>query len=224
MKKLSLSICLLLCFILGSCAATQQKEGSVNPKIENIYMSSVTVKDNFARTYGSGTIIYNKAGQQMFVLTAAHVVSAILKENKQPCVSTAYDTGNHLMTVYKIDKDKDLALLSSKERVKKNGPYVNIATYAPNIGDSVWVIGAPLGADRTVTRGIISNFKSDKKKALYRTTADTFFGNSGGGMFNDNGELVGVAHALIQVRIGFSILNVPGGFFFIALKTIKVFM
>lgn len=207
-----------------SCA-TVQKEGSVKPEINNIYLSSVTIKSNIGRTFGSGTIIYNRVGQQMFVLTAAHVVKAILERDQKPYVSTAYDIENYETTIYKIDYERDLALLSSVKKMKKPGPFVKISLHIPNIGDSIWVIGTPLGDDRTVTNGIISNFKVDGKKMLYRTTAPVYYGNSGGGMFNSNNELIGVAHAILQVQLGvFIVQNVPGGAFFVGLETIRKFM
>jgi len=223
MKTLNkIGLCLLMCMTL-SCA-TVQKEGSVKPEIHNIYQSSVTVTDDGGRTVGSGTIIHNGINQYMFVLTAAHVVEALLEKDKVPCVTTAFDSKIYAMKVYKIDAQRDLAILSSINKMERVGPSTRVSLYGPNIGDDVWVIGAPLGDERTVTNGIISNFKVMDGKKLYRTTAPTFYGNSGGGMFNRDGNLIGVAHGILRVQMGFSITHVPGGYFFVGLESIREFM
>jgi len=226
MKLLNkLGVLLLCCMMSISCASTLQREGSINPSIENIYLSSVTIKDCSGKSYGSGTIIHNGVGQRMFILTAAHVVAAVQGNKKKTCVSTAYDSILRPVGVYKIDPKIDLALLYGKKKETKKGPAVKISLYAPNIGDSVRVIGTPLGSDRTVTDGIVSNFETMEGIDLYRTTAATYYGNSGGGMFNSKGELIGVAHAILEARrTMFTTQVVPGGFFFVSLKTIRTFM
>jgi S1-C subfamily serine protease len=207
-----------------SCATTRL-EGSVNPGIQNIYSSSVTITNSAGKTYGSGTIIHNRAGQQLFVLTAAHVVEAIQKRGEKLGISTAFDKKKRTMAVYKIDSKRDLAVLYSVKKEERTGPSVRISMYSPNIGDKVWVIGAPLGEERTVTFGVISNFQTYKGKVLYRTTAATYYGNSGGGMFDSRGNLVGVAHGILEIqRTIFSSQLVPGGFFFVGLETIREFM
>jgi len=212
------------CIVLASCATTQHREGSISTELENIYLSSVTVSDS-ADSQGSGTIIYNKAGEHIVVLTAAHVVEGIQEDGKKIYISTGFDKINREMSVYKIDFKLDLALLRGVTTEKRSGPFVKISTQVPNIGDDVWVIGCPMGADRTVTKGIISNFAEHEGKTLYRTTADIYDGNSGGGMFNKNKELIGVAHGVLEVRrsMFFSQL-VPGGFFFVGLENIRQFM
>jgi S1-C subfamily serine protease len=223
MKTLSrIGLCLLMCVTL-SCA-TIPKEGSVRSEIKNIYLSSVTVTNDSGRVIGSGTIINNQVNQQMFVITAAHVVEAILEKKKTPCIMMVSDSKIYAMNVYKLDSKLDLAVLYSTEKMKKSGPSVNISLYGPNIGDEVWVVGAPLGDSHTVTNGIISNFKVMDGKKLYRTTAPVFYGNSGGGMFNSYGDLIGVAHGILTVQIEFSIAHVPGGYYFVGLESIRQFM
>lgn len=225
LKKLTLFL-MLVFMALGGCATTGQAvEGSVNPKIKNIYLSSVTIENTNGRSYGSGTIIHNKAGQQMFVLTAAHVVKAIQEKKEKIAFTTGYDSIRRETKVYKIDNKCDLAIIYTEKFEKKSGPYIDISLYSPNIGDNVLVIGAPLGADRTVTNGIISNFVIHEGKVLYRTTAATFYGNSGGGLFNSDGKLIGVVHEVLEVKTSvFSSQLVPGGFFFVGLESIRKFM
>ena len=78
---------------------------------------------------------------------------------------------------------------------------------ALQVGDLVFNIGNPIGFDGTVTAGIISGLnraistgtstdrygrKTDVVNTMIQTDAAINSGNSGGGMFNLNGELIGI--------------------------------
>ncbi|HLU47959.1 MAG TPA: trypsin-like peptidase domain-containing protein, partial [Planctomycetota bacterium] len=74
--------------------------------------------------------------------------------------------------------------------------------------DSVFAIGSPLGLERTVSQGIVSNRNRAVDGLLYiQTTAAINPGNSGGALFNDKGEVVGVTNMKILggESIGFAI-------------------
>jgi len=103
----------------------------------------------------------------------------------------------------------DLALLKlaepSKVPLRKSylGDYERVRA-----GDPVFAIGNPLGLDRTVSDGIISN----RSRALggqlsIQTTAAINPGNSGGPLFNNRGEVVGVTSSKIVggESLGFAI-------------------
>ena len=80
------------------------------------------------------------------------------------------------------------------------------------VGDLAVVIGNPLGKlGGTVTSGIISALEREieidgKKMNLIQTDAGVNPGNSGGGLFNSNGELVGIVTAKSTgIDVGFAI-------------------
>lgn len=79
-----------------------------------------------------------------------------------------------------------------------------------NAGDSVFAVGNPLGLERTVTQGIVSNRNRNLEGQLYLQT-DTAInpGNSGGPLFNHRGEVIGVtsrgARADMADNLGFAI-------------------
>lgn len=63
------------------------------------------------------------------------------------------------------------------------------------LGDEVFVVGFPKALIKTVTRGLFSGYQELKGTTLYRATAPLTFGNSGGALFQKNGddfELIGV--------------------------------
>ncbi|MEO0793937.1 MAG: trypsin-like peptidase domain-containing protein [Verrucomicrobiota bacterium] len=60
-------------------------------------------------------------------------------------------------------------------------------------GQTVFAIGSPLGLDRTVSQGIVSNRNRPIDGRVYiQTTTEISPGNSGGPLFNLKGEVVGV--------------------------------
>jgi serine protease Do len=104
----------------------------------------------------------------------------------------------------------DLALIKLPlgEGVKPG--HAILGTEEVNPGDSVFAVGNPLGMERTVTQGIVSNRSRNLEGQLYIQT-DTAInpGNSGGPLFNQRGEVVGVtsrgARADMADNLGFAI-------------------
>ena len=111
------------------------------------------------------------------------------------------------------DKLTDLALL--KVESKKPLNYVKFANSdKARVGHSVVAIGNPFGLGGTVTSGIISAFNRDINAGPYdsfiQTDASINRGNSGGPLFNLEGEVLGINTAIFSptggsVGIGFSI-------------------
>ena len=237
-------ICTFACTDCSSIHGVDISELPVNKVMAESYLSSVEIYDEEGKTIGSGIIIKNGGGTPMVVLTAAHVVDDL----KKIMVGISYSSDKKEMHISKINKTLDLALLVSNTSKNKSGPYVNFSKYAPNIGDPIWVIGNPSGESRVVTEGIISKNKirisvGDKVpvlRNLYRITADIYGGNSGGGVFNKSGELVGIVVEM-QFTTGrilmvdgdgfphtvsnlFCIYPEPGAFYAVSLKDILTFL
>ena len=79
-----------------------------------------------------------------------------------------------------------------------------------NAGDVVFAVGNPLGLERSVTQGVVSNRSRSIGGQLFLQT-DTAInpGNSGGPLFNQRGEVIGVTsrgfHAAFADNLGFAI-------------------
>ena len=111
------------------------------------------------------------------------------------------------------DKLTDIALL--KVEPKSSLPYLKFANSdKARVGHSVFAIGNPFGLGGTVTSGIISAFNRDINAGPYdsfiQTDASINRGNSGGPLFNLEGEVLGINTAIFSptggsVGIGFSI-------------------
>lgn len=153
------------------------------------------VTGSFAQQYvqqgaGSGVII----SQDGYILTNNHVINGANSVKVRLRDGTEYDA-----TIVGSDSDNDIALL----KVSATG--LSPATFGDSnslaVGDYVVAIGNPLGElGGTVTDGIISALArkvtiEDTQMTLLQTNAQVNPGNSGGGLFNANGELVGIVNA-----------------------------
>ena len=84
-------------------------------------------------------------------------------------------------------------------------------------GDTVFAIGNPLGLERSVSQGIVSNRHRNFEGLTYiQTTTQINPGNSGGPLFNDRGEVIGVTNMGIPAGEG---LN-----FAIPVRFVKAFL
>ena len=95
------------------------------------------------------------------------------------------------------DEERDLCLLFVSELSKPPAAIPAAAGRARDlsIGEEVFAVGAPRGLDLSLTRGIVSQLRGDfgKKSApLIQTDAAISPGSSGGGLFNEDGKLVGI--------------------------------
>lgn len=72
------------------------------------------------------------------------------------------------------------------------------------IGQPVYAIGTPFGLELTLTDGLISGFRKLGNEVLIQTSASIAPGSSGGGLFNSDGNLIGITSAGIPAYQGFN--------------------
>ena len=152
---------------------------------------------------GSGFII-SKDG---FIVTNNHVV-----EDSEEIAISLNDGSKYKAKVIGVDKKTDLALL--KINPTKELKFVKFGDSTKSrIGDWIIVIGNPYGLGGSVSVGIISARSRDvtngQSDDFIQTDAAINKGNSGGPMFNLDGEVIGISAALFSpsggnVGIGFA--------------------
>lgn len=75
------------------------------------------------------------------------------------------------------------------------------ATQAPAVGSEVFTVGYPMGWGPTMAFGRVGNantFLQTVETRLLQADLSACSGNSGGALYNQSGEVVGILHAVIQ--------------------------
>jgi tetratricopeptide (TPR) repeat protein len=99
--------------------------------------------------------------------------------------------------VLHADPENDLAIVKLEG---KDYPVVKIGDAGKlRVGDKIYVIGSPRGLENTISEGIVSGIREvDSSRKILQMTASISPGSSGGPLFNEKGEAVGVATFLIE--------------------------
>jgi len=157
-----------------------------------------------ATSLGSGFII-DPAG---YVVTNNHVIA-----DADEITVILHDNTNLKASVVGRDTKTDIAVL----KVKSDKPLVAVPwgdSDVSRVGDWVLAIGNPFGLGGTVTAGILSARQRDISSGPYddflQTDASINKGNSGGPMFNMDGQVIGINTAIYSpsggsIGIGFAI-------------------
>ena len=142
---------------------------------------------------GSGVIISSDG----YILTCDHVVSGASN------ITVTIGDKDYPATIIGEDSTSDIAVI----KIEADGltPAIVGDSDKLAVGDNVLAVGNPLGElGGTVTSGIVSalnrsvsiqSSSSVNTMSLIQMDASVSPGNSGGGLFNMNGELVGVVNA-----------------------------
>lgn len=139
---------------------------------------------------GSGVVMTEDG----YILTCAHVITGA-----QNIRVTLNSDEEYTASVVGYDSTADIAVL----KIDATGltPAIMGDSDALAVGESVVAVGNPLGMlGNTVTNGIVSAINREvqvenNRMTLIQTNAAISPGNSGGGLFNANGELIGIVNA-----------------------------
>lgn len=140
--------------------------------------------------WGSGVII----SPDGYILTNTHVI-----DDGDSAKVVLYDGSEHEAKLVGYDSQSDIAV------IKIDAESLTAAEFASSsglrVGDSVAAIGNPLSPDLrlTMTRGIISALNREISyngtvMSLIQTDASINEGNSGGPLFNDRGQVIGITN------------------------------
>ena len=170
---------------------------------EDMFKDFGTPQKKKAYALGSGFIIDSTG----IIVTNNHVI-----KDAEDILVRFEDGQEYEAKVVGADPLSDLAILKIKSD-KKFKPVKFGDSDKARIGDWVIAIGNPLGLSGTVTAGIISarnrNIGMSRYEDFIQTDASINQGNSGGPLFNMNGDVIGINTAILgregNIGIGFSI-------------------
>jgi S1-C subfamily serine protease len=149
----------------------------------------------FAKNSGAVVTIKTESGSGSGVIVDPRGVIAtnlhVVQGDSRATVTLANHVAYDVTGVIAVDFEKDLILLKIDASALPSAAFGNSDKLS--IGRTVYTIGAPHGLELTLSRGIISGLRdSGRGYRVVQTDAAIAPGSSGGGLFDDNGELVGI--------------------------------
>ena len=184
----------------GSSLTTEQVADLVSPSVVVITTEQVVYsqwswygQNQVESGAGSGVIISSDG----YILTCAHVVDGA------STITVTIGDKDYTATLVGEDTTSDIAVI----KIDADGltPATVGNSDSLKVGQSVMAVGNPLGElGGTVTGGMISALNrsvtiqgssSTNTMSLIQMDASVSPGNSGGGLFNMNGELIGIVNA-----------------------------
>jgi tetratricopeptide (TPR) repeat protein len=179
---------LYLLFILFSLVATDTFALTPDQVYDRVKDSIIVVKtyDDNGRLKGLGSGVMLPSGQ---FVTNYHVI----KKGAQYSVGQ----GKNFFPAILEGKDpkKDICILSAIGLNAKPATLGQAANL--KVGERVYAIGAPQGLELSLSEGIVSQLRGGPPPYI-QTTVAISVGSSGGGLFNAEGELVGITTGFLE--------------------------
>jgi len=190
-SRLAYASCLLI-LVLLTASVRADTERDFHQTLTTVEIAALVTPSVVTITgelgFGSGVVLDSSG----VIVTNHHVIEG------EPYLSIALSNGDIYDDVRVLDVDvrRDLAVLKIKA--------FNLSAVALGdsddiqVGESVVLVGNPQGYDRTVSEGVVSALRKDPDGyRLIQTSAPISQGSSGGGMFNNNGALIGIVSAAV---------------------------
>ena len=184
-----LVLCLLMSFQTGAFAANipfYEDSQAIARAAESVLL--LTCYDNEGNTVATGSGFL--AFEDGIIVTNYHVIDGITGPIKANTEDGMYFDINEILC---YDQVADVAILKTNARTR-----LDLLTLASTStlgkGSRVVAIGSPLGLLNIVSEGIYSGIVIDETEYILFTAAISS-GSSGGALFNENGEVIGVTAA-----------------------------
>lgn len=176
----------------------------VNPSVVELHVKSVSepqkgqvnFKASTKKALGSGALINNDGD----ILTAAHVVGRATEI--EVIFANGHKTSGHVLW---IDTLIDVAMIRARRLPAGVQPLLLAAPKDYSVGEQVMAIGAPLGNSHSLSVGYLSGIRdkqtipgTDITPRLIQTDAAINQGNSGGPLFNMQGDVIGIVSHILS--------------------------
>lgn len=190
MKKLSFLWAFLL--FITPCRAEERALEDVIEEVNSAVVMISAENTDGEQALGAGIIV----GAEGFVVTNAHVVENAVKTIVSTVNDDVYDA-----QIVGTDEKTDIALLKIAHPLGLEPAHFGDSDNV-RVGNRVFAIGNPYGLGNSVSLGIISAKERDIAQGPYdnflQTDASVNQGNSGGPLFNMQGEIIGMNTAIFS--------------------------
>jgi len=194
-----------------ACTTTQIQLAPYSIEDFGPYIAAQTVMVRAGTSSGSGTLI-----NKQYVLTAYHVVQgsseALIDLPGASGIRCSVETFGNLESV-------DYAILKIEDEIPE-GIELNIAQVDLEeeflVGRQIFFAGFPQGGDFHLTEGLLSSISD----TFYKTSAPVMFGQSGGGVYDNHGHLIGVISRMGQMNNGFFSIPIYHDSYYVPIQSI----
>lgn len=179
-----------------------------SPNIDKMMASTVKIvienaENNEEIGHGSGVILENG-----LILTVNHVISDEKRDFKVKIVAKQQNGDTFELETVKGIAEKDMAFMKAKDKkIRKN--YSDIACVSKlRVGQNVISMGNPTALEFITTFGRIAGLKQHPEFVDYDiiiTDLSMAPGMSGGPVFNEDGEVVGLNDAMLTYSTGIAL-------------------
>jgi S1-C subfamily serine protease len=155
--------------------------------------------------------VFKKVGDSVFVVLASQSMAEARARNINQ--GSAIAVSDHLLLtnchvvkdrpeikVYQGDKHANATLVAADMKTDRCVIKVESMTLTPvtgirsidtlSVGERVFAIGTPISFERTLSEGLISGLRKKSSLNLVQTSAAVSPGSSGGGLFDERGNLI----------------------------------
>jgi len=149
-----------------------------------VVLATTTLADGRAGNGLQGSAV---AVSEHLLLTNCHVVK------NRPVIKILQDQRTTIAdaTLVAADYATDRCVIESKELTLV--PITGIRSVESlTVGERVFAVGSPLGFERTLSEGLLSSVRAGSRRNLVQTSTAISHGSSGGGLFDERGNLVGI--------------------------------
>ncbi len=181
--------CILLSFsmFMGQYFPVPLSHSTVPGLVTKTLPAVVEIRPGFGNWMGAGVLI----SEDGWIMTAGHIVG-----DQDVMIITMRDNVKYMSINIIADPNSDIAILKVNLD-DPNGimPYVRMRETYPQLGESVFVIGHPLGMCYSISLGVVSNMHQNILPwglDLIVTDAEVTRGNSGGPLLDMDGRLLGI--------------------------------
>lgn len=179
-------------------------------------LANVVITGSSAGMRWSGAgIVIDRATEGLRILTNRHVGIGPGNEDAAVGLQVMLSNGETRTgrTVWRAPDGVDLCIVETEGDVEGEIPVVPLRRRPAGVGHSVFAVGNPLGYQWSLTKGVISSVRDvtvrKRRLKIYQTQTPISHGNSGGGLYLEDGGLVGVntwtADKSLSEGLGFSI-------------------
>jgi|KBSMisStandDraft_5_1062788.scaffolds.fasta_scaffold117553_3 putative serine protease PepD len=197
---------------VGQRAGVSMGASSVEQVVAKVLPSVVTLQSSLGDEFEQGSgIVFTPDG---LIMTNSHVVTADLdgQGGSTSTMVTFSDGRRAPFRVVATDRKSDVAVVRV-QGISGLTPITFGTSAGLSVGQPVVAVGSPLDLENTVTTGIISALNrpvftagdTDGRFAAFdaiQTDAALNPGNSGGALFDINGELIGMTSAMAALGSG----------------------